>query len=177
VPTYALNDLARLAEVTPRTIRYYIQQGLLPSPDLQGPGTRYTDEHLERLLLIKRLQAAHLPLAEIRAQLGAVPREQLSGIAEAVAQPPTTSAVDYIRNLLEAPAVPSMRGPTEVPPPMLKVSLAESEPRSTTPERSQWERIPLDLDVELHIRRPLTRNNNKRVERLIRIARELFEED
>lgn len=49
-----------------------------------------------------------------------------------------------------------------------------SEPE---PERAQWERITLDPDVELHIRRPLTRQQNKRVERLISIARQLLEED
>jgi hypothetical protein len=42
--------------------------------------------------------------------------------------------------------------------------------------RSHWERISLDPDVELHVRRPLTRTANKRVERLITIARQLFEE-
>ena len=29
---YSLSDLARLADVTPRTVRYYVALGLLPSP-------------------------------------------------------------------------------------------------------------------------------------------------
>jgi hypothetical protein len=45
------------------------------------------------------------------------------------------------------------------------------------PDRSQWERVSLAPDVELHIRRPLTRQQNKRVDRLIAIGRELLEED
>ncbi len=45
------------------------------------------------------------------------------------------------------------------------------------PDRSQWDRVSLTPDVELHVRRPLTRSQNKRVERLIAIARELLEED
>ena len=57
VPTYSLTQLAKLADVTPRTIRYYISQGLLPSPGQQGPGTQYSDEHLERLRLIKNCRA------------------------------------------------------------------------------------------------------------------------
>ena len=36
---YSLQDLADLAAVTPRTIRYYVAQGLLPSPGRGGPGT------------------------------------------------------------------------------------------------------------------------------------------
>jgi hypothetical protein len=61
-----------------------------------------------------------------------------------------------------APAVPARDGPTEVPH------------RAT---RSQWERVDLGPDVELHIRRPLARPTAKRVDRLIEIARDLFEED
>ena len=66
---YSLADLARLADVTPRTVRYYVAQGLLPSPDAAGPATRYGEGHLARLRLIRRLQRDHLPLAEIRARL------------------------------------------------------------------------------------------------------------
>ena len=53
---YSLQDLADLAGATPRTIRYYIAQGLLASPGRVGPGTTYTEGHLNRLRLIKRLQ-------------------------------------------------------------------------------------------------------------------------
>src|SRR5512135_1265543 len=64
---YSIADLARLADVTPRTIRYYVSQGLLPSPEVAGPATRYGEGHLLRLL--RRLQRDHLPLSEIRARL------------------------------------------------------------------------------------------------------------
>ncbi|MDH4143531.1 MAG: hypothetical protein OEV61_13060, partial [Chloroflexota bacterium] len=61
-----------------------------------------------------------------------------------------------------APAVPVRDLPTEVSP---------------HPQRSQWERIGLGPDVELHIRRPLSRSTAKRVDRLVEIARDLLEED
>jgi len=54
---------------------------------------------------------------------------------------------------------------------------ATAQPELAQPERAQWERISLDPDVEIHIRRPLTRQQNRRVERLIAIARELLKED
>ena len=66
---YSLGDLARLADVTPRTVRYYVALGLLPSPEAAGPATRYGEGHLARLRLIRRLQRDHLPLAEIRIRL------------------------------------------------------------------------------------------------------------
>jgi hypothetical protein len=52
-----------------------------------------------------------------------------------------------------------------------------SEPTLPPVERSQWERIVLAPDIELHIRRPLSRAQNKGVDRLVTIARELLEED
>ena len=44
-------------------------------------------------------------------------------------------------------------------------------------ERSQWERIALTEDFELHIRRPLSRDANRRLERLLEQARRIFEEE
>ena len=75
---------------------------------------------------------------------------------------------------------------------MRQVSVAESAPHYASEaagspdvpptampalERSQWERIALAPDVELHIRRPLTRAQQKGIDRLVTIARELLEED
>ena len=176
MPDYSLIELAKLADVTPRTIRYYIEQGLLAAPEPEVPKTRYSDEHLARLLAIKRLQAAHLPLAEIRQQLRSVPAEQLT-IASSGPAPSPGAAIDYIRGVLSPPAAsaPVARSVTVfAPPPPPPQTGPEPEPQTT---RSQWERISLDPDVELHVRRPLTRQNTKRVERLITIARQLFEEN
>lgn len=44
------------------------------------------------------------------------------------------------------------------------------------PDRTTWERLVIAPDVELHVRRPLDRQTNKRVDQLERIARELFED-
>ena len=47
----------------------------------------------------------------------------------------------------------------------------------TAVTRSQWERIALAPDIELHVRRPLSRLQNKAVERIVGLARQLLEED
>jgi DNA-binding transcriptional MerR regulator len=44
-------------------------------------------------------------------------------------------------------------------------------------ERSQWDRLALAPDIELHVRRPLSRDMNRRVERLLAAARSIMEED
>jgi DNA-binding transcriptional MerR regulator len=62
-----------------------------------------------------------------------------------------------------------------------KVLWADAEPTdepATQPiERSQWERLSLGPNLELHIRRPLGRLEQKRVERLITIARQVLKEE
>ena len=47
-------------------------------------------------------------------------------------------------------------------------------PPQTTLQRSQWERIDLAPDIELHVRRPLSRATAKQLDRLIAVARDLF---
>jgi DNA-binding transcriptional MerR regulator len=67
---YSLEDLARHLSIQPRTIRSYIQQGLLRGPDSMGRNARYSGYHLKRLELIKALKDEHgLTLDEIRRQL------------------------------------------------------------------------------------------------------------
>ena len=63
-------ELARKAGVTPRTIRYYVVEGLLPAPAGQGQRRAYGQVHLDRLEAIRELKAAYLPLHEIRRRLG-----------------------------------------------------------------------------------------------------------
>jgi DNA-binding transcriptional MerR regulator len=161
---------------------------LLPSPEPLGKKTRYTDEHLERIRAIKKLQAAHFPLAEIRTRLNTFTADELSTIADLVEPNQVQeSAVDYIRNVLEPASRPvAMRAAIAMPAPVAaRLALPSGPPpdtptrptESTPARRSQWERVSLDPDVELHVRRPLTRQANKRVERLIAIARELFKEE
>src|SRR5262245_58187423 len=64
---YAIDDLADMADVSRRTVRYYVQEGLIPAPLGVGRGRHYGKEHLERLLQVKALQASGRTLDEIRA--------------------------------------------------------------------------------------------------------------
>ncbi len=64
-----LQDLAERAGVSARTVRYYVQRGLLPAPAFRGKDTSYGEEHLLRLSAIKLLQDRFLPLDAIQAEL------------------------------------------------------------------------------------------------------------
>jgi DNA-binding transcriptional MerR regulator len=66
---YAIGDLADLGGVSRRTVRYYVQEGLLPAPFGVGRGNHYGPEHLDQLLRVKALQEAGRTLDEIRRAL------------------------------------------------------------------------------------------------------------
>ena len=61
-----ISELAKLAGVTPRTIRYYENLGLLEASEREGTGFRYyTDDELTRLQKINLLKTLGLTLEEI----------------------------------------------------------------------------------------------------------------
>src|SRR5215470_17384123 len=75
---YGIAELAQLGGVTRRTVRYYVQRGLLPTPLGTGRGPHYTLAHLERLIHIRQMQETGVPLAEIAARLDGVPQMSVS---------------------------------------------------------------------------------------------------
>ena len=186
-----LAELSARADVSPRTIRYYIQQGLLPSPEARGPGAHYGPEHLDRLNLIRQLQREHLPLAEIRRRIESLSPDEIRRLLEQTPKRSPTAAKDYIRAVLnEGPAAsvhPSVAQAKEelfarhfvkrAPMPMGDPEPPTSPSTPTKTTRSQWDRITLAPDVELHIRRPLAREQNRQVERLLEAARAIYEEN
>lgn len=104
-PTYSIGELAEAAGVTPRTIRYYAAEGLLPPPDTQGKYARYSQDHLERLRLIARLKEAYLPLHEIRQRITGLDLAQVVAMlaefgaeSQRVAEAP--GAEEYVSNLI-----------------------------------------------------------------------------
>jgi DNA-binding transcriptional MerR regulator len=70
---YAIDELSALAGVTPRTVRYYIAQGVLDRPEGEKRGAHYLPRHLEQLLQIRRWSDAGLSLDRIRELRGGSP--------------------------------------------------------------------------------------------------------
>ncbi len=62
---YTIKQLAELADVSRRTVRYYVQRGLLSPPLGSGRGSHYTEQHLQRLIEIRDAQTKGIPLADI----------------------------------------------------------------------------------------------------------------
>ncbi|MCB9736983.1 MAG: MerR family transcriptional regulator [Deltaproteobacteria bacterium] len=66
---YSVGELADLGGVSRRTVRYYVQRGLLPAPEGLGRGAHYTAEHLARLVRIRELQEGGVALDDIARHL------------------------------------------------------------------------------------------------------------
>lgn len=63
---FNIETLARMTDLTRRTIRYYVQRGLLQKPEGGGRGHYYTNAHLDRINEIKRLSNQGVPLEKIK---------------------------------------------------------------------------------------------------------------
>jgi DNA-binding transcriptional MerR regulator len=63
---YSVGELAELGDVSRRTVRYYVQEGLIPTPYGLGRGSHYGPEHLEELLRVKAMQEQGMSLEAVR---------------------------------------------------------------------------------------------------------------
>src|SRR3954468_383627 len=118
---YAIGDLARLAGVSRRTVRYYVQENLIPAPLGVGRGDHYGAEHLERILRVKAMQEAGKTLDEIRQAY----------LAQPASKPNTASH-------------PERAGGRAV-----RRGGSPQEDQLISPERSIWRRLTLAPGVEL----------------------------
>lgn len=64
--TFSLDELCTLTDLTKRTVRYYVQIGLVNRPEGETRAAKYSPQHLEQLLLVKKWTAAGVSLDRIR---------------------------------------------------------------------------------------------------------------
>jgi DNA-binding transcriptional MerR regulator len=67
---FTLDQLCTLADCPKRTVRYYVQLGLVDRPIGETRAARYTRHHLEQLLQIRLLTDSGVSLERIREVLG-----------------------------------------------------------------------------------------------------------
>jgi DNA-binding transcriptional MerR regulator len=182
VADFDIKELCTRARVTPRTVHFYVQQGLLPPPGSVGPGARYGEGHVARLRLIRLLQKQHLPLAEIAKRTKGLTDGQVDALlAETKARraEPRGSALDYIRGVLQDPndrrTTFSASQPLTTHRVLSRMESDASAPAASgAPARSQWERFSFADGIELHVRRPLSRLDQRRLEKLMSAVRTIF---
>jgi len=74
---YSLDELSALVELPRRTVRYYIQLGLVDRPEGETRAARYTASHVDQLLMVKKWTLAGLSLERIREMKEAGPEPSL----------------------------------------------------------------------------------------------------
>jgi DNA-binding transcriptional MerR regulator len=192
-----IHELAEQAGVTVRTVRYYTQLGLLPEPDTQGKFAYYSQEHLDRLELIRRLKNLRLPLQEIEQIVKATNAEDLHKLLtyqdqlgsmttnwQGKTHPPEPSqseALEYIAKLRhqsrirdqilfeKKDAFRSVIPPSKTSQPDLMIA------KPDRPQEGQsWRRVELGEGVELQYREPVDFERQQRISKLISFARRLF---
>lgn len=63
---HTFNELCTLVDLPVRTVRYYIQKGLVSVPEGSRKGAFYIQKHVDELLAIRKWQRAGLSLERIR---------------------------------------------------------------------------------------------------------------
>jgi len=99
--TYLLSELCALVDLPVRTVRYYVQQGLVDRPEGETRAARYGERQLEQLRLIKRWTAAGLSLDRVRELLsgqdpGAPERPKRRGTLEVVSRLTIDDGVELV---------------------------------------------------------------------------------
>ena len=193
---YWISEIATLSGVSTRTIRYYIQEGLLPRPVVRGKYAVFTEEYVLRLQLIKVLKEAYLPLNKIRELLNILPEEQLQPLLEKFENDPVkaleslqalpvfsnstpqmernqnrpiereNSAIDYIKQVRGQKIVRETAQSTYKKD-LMQAKIMTAEAENPVPE--EWLRIPLVPGLEFHVRQPAP----AKVQRLVRLLLEM----
>jgi DNA-binding transcriptional MerR regulator len=168
---YGIKELAELGGVTRRTVRYYVQRGLLPAPLGTGRGPHYTPAHLERLIYIRTLQEAGEPLAEIAARLNGAPQRPV---------PPLEVPVERSTSLRASSmhVLPEERGALNEAA-LRRRRRGESGPLNwaALPTQSQgetWMRFVLTDGVELHVRAGAASFQPWQLARLVEAAQQIL---
>lgn len=99
----SLQELSEQTGVEQRTIRSYVERGLLPGPESLGRGARYPHEALDRLRVMQLLRDANrdLSLDQVRVLLQSLSPAQLADIA---------SGRQRIAGVIDTDAKPAGRG-------------------------------------------------------------------
>ncbi|MFH2040036.1 MAG: MerR family transcriptional regulator [Chloroflexota bacterium] len=199
---YTLEDLEKLSGMSIRTLRFYIQEGLLPGPDTRGKYARYSKDHLDILRFIDRLKEMHMPLKKIRHLLETMSNEDIERIIRSQTEQNLTfsspqlfnkvenwedknnktersSALEYIRNL------ENLQDGLKINDNNIRFMAPSAPPQVPAPHNNvyksrslksgeTWQRIHLAEGVDLQIRQPMDKEKEKAVEDLIDTARQLF---
>lgn len=176
---YLISELAEKAGVSVRTIRYYISEGLLPSPDVRGRYSYYDESYLKRLEMIRRLKDTHMPIREIKLKLDSSTDEELEAFLALYERTTTKAmpALDYIHEVQASYPAPRSAKIRTATPKGLKSKEAAKEvfQSGLMPEElndEPWLRYQIIDGVELHVQQRVYKADQRGFRDLIRRIKE-----
>ncbi len=154
-----LEELSRETGLTPRTIRFYIGQGLIPPPRSRGRGAHYSDEHLLGLRRVMELRAQRFGLQEIEAIIqGSDKRNSMSedkeGTYTEYGTDPGSAVQEYVHRA------------------RYNTTAVSTDTDETTPFPSRWTRHPVVPGIEIHVEASISATERRTVEQATRTLRE-----
>ena len=154
---FSLQDLAHLGGCSPRLVRRYIEQGLLPPAQVRGRGAYYAAVHLDRLRAVGVLKSRdRLRIAVIRQVLDNLSGDEIQQVAAGTA--------------LELDALPSIRSsPVNAAVPDSAVQSQPQDGAMGDGDVEIWATVRITADIELRARGL----NRKGLGRLQAIAEQL----
>ena len=177
--TFTLQELEAQTGVKARTIRDWIDKGLLPKARGRGPTASYATEHLELILAVRRLrEEVGLPLKQIETILPRLGSEMVGRIgrgeepvetvfldtesppSEALASPaaPRESAREYLQDLRQRPhrALARASGRQQQSPVRALMTalkqVCSPRPANARARGEWWAEVPITKDLHLRAR-------------------------
>ena len=133
-----------------RTVRFYLSEGLIPSPsDKQGTASVFGYLHLLALLAVKKLQAESIPIRKIREIINGRTEnelEKLIGGSTAEKNKDRNQAQQFLESLLLEP-LSSKRD--EDRPNFSRLTPSQGAGRQKAAQK--WKRFVIDQGLELHV--------------------------
>ena len=129
---FSSKEIERATRVSRRTLVAWAKVGLIPKPAFRGPATRYSREHVLRILAVKKLRGDYYMVDEVRKWMAGA---SIQGI-EALVSP-----------------LPAFLAPP--PPAASEAAAAPSDERAPPPPSypaERWERVVLLPGLELSVR-------------------------
>jgi DNA-binding transcriptional MerR regulator len=191
---YSLNDLADSVGIEPRTIRSYIERGLLPGAQERGRAASYSEEHLSRLEVIKSLRRARptITLSEIRIFLEGLDPERLRALASGSITATAPRIIESVKHDDIEITNPISEDEDEIPRMidwersaarltgagrlvLLLRELSGIRSPASTAKMEMWQRIPVTPDVELSVRAEFDANQLAAFKELADLLRHLLQ--
>ena len=193
---YNMTELEKKSGVPRRTIHFYSQEGIIPSPFGTGGAAKYGETHLLRLKLIKALKKSHLKLSGIKEALNAMDLDEMRNLLMKSGESPSwenLSLENWISSEdsgISYSAMDSMKDEQSKERDLFSVKQVSQkmetfEPKSVhenylrslrrrPDKKTQWERYEVLDGIEISIRADVDRRTKNRIINMIEDLKKEF---